>query len=291
MPSTIDYSAALDIQHYIVPLRLSSVALEDAAAAAANNGSTLSTWLNAANAISGAGSVFASGSGSGFTLQVNGSSRTITNAALATNVATLTLSAAAGASATVGSSINVIGLPAPFASLNGTFVITAVTSSAPFTVSYALTGTNITTAAVAAGTVTVGGGYALDGTGAPIQLLNVTGAPLQTQSGDEKVLTHDQVVRGASISVGISTDSSIALKGMTVHKSIDHKILEVLSQFGVAEKLAVKYLRVGPGGTTEKKLCYGRISSLQEEGDAGALVKYSASMMVLGNAYSVLDNA
>jgi len=291
MPSTVDYAAALDIQHFLVPLRMASVVLEDAAAAAANGGSTLSTWLNTANAISGTGSVIASGSGATFNLQVNGSSRTITNAALASNVATLTLSAAAGATATVGSSINVIGLPAPFTSLNGTFAITAVTTSSPFTVSYALTGTNITTAAVAAGTVIVGGNYALDGTGAPIQLLNVTGAPISTQTGDEKVLTHDQVVRGASISVGTTTDSSIAFKGMTVHKSIDHKIMEVMRQFGIAEKLAVKYLRVGPGGVAEKKLCYGRISSKQEEGDAGALVKYGASLMVLGNAYTVFDNA
>jgi hypothetical protein len=189
----------------------------------------------------------------------------------------------------VGKSITVAALPSPFASCNGTFVVTGVTTVSPFTVSYALTGTNITSASVAAGTVTTGI-YPLDGTGDPIQLLNVTGAPLQTQAGDEKVITHDQVVRGASISVGISTDSSIAFKGMTVHKSIDHKIMEVMRGFGVAEKLAVKYLRVGPGGTVEKKLCYGRISSKNEEGDAGALVKYGASLNVLGNVYTIFDN-
>jgi hypothetical protein len=290
MPSTVDYAAALDIQHYVVPLRMASVVLEDAATAAASNGANLSSWLNTANAISGTGSVIASGTGTTFALQVNGTNRTITNAALASNVATLTLSAAAGASATVGSTINVSNLPAPFASLNGTFVITAVTSSAPFTITYALTGTNITTAAVAAGTVTVGGSYSLDGTGNPIQLLNITGAPISTQIGDEKVLTHDQVVRGASISAGINTDSTIALKGVTVHKSVDHKIMEIMRQFGVAEKLAVKYLRVGPSGIAEKKLCYGRISSKQEEGDAGALVKYGASLNVLGNVYTIFDN-
>jgi hypothetical protein len=78
---------------------------------------------------------------------------------------------------------------------------------------------------------------------------------------------------------------------MTVHKSVDHKIMEVIRQLGVAEKLAVKYLRVGPGGTTEKKLCYGRITSKQEEGDAGALVKYGASLMVLGQVHTIYDNA
>ena len=288
MPSTVDYAAALDIQHFIVPMRLASVALEDAATAAANNGANLSAWLDAANAISGTGAVSTSGEASTFQLNVNGVVRTVTNAALATNVVTLTLDAAAGVP--VGDRITVAALPSPFVSCNGTFTVTGVTTASPFTVSYALTGANITSAAVAAGTVTTGL-YPLDGTGKPIQLLNVTGAPLSTQEQDEKVLTHDQVTRGASISIGINTDSSIAFKGMTVHKSVDHKIMEVIRQLGVAEKLAVKYLRVGPGGTTERKLCYGRITSKQEEGDAGALVKYGASLMVLGQVYTIYDNA
>jgi hypothetical protein len=288
MPSTVDYAAALDIQHFIVPMRLASVALEDAATAAANNGANLSAWLDAANAISGTGAVSTSGEASTFQLNVNGVVRTVTNAALATNVVTLTLDAAAGVP--VGDRITVAALPSPFVSCNGTFTVTGVTTASPFTVSYALTGANIASAAVAAGTVTTGL-YPLDGTGKPIQLLNVTGAPLSTQEQDEKVLTHDQVTRGASISIGINTDSSIAFKGMTVHKSVDHKIMEVIRQLGVAEKLAVKYLRVGPGGTTERKLCYGRITSKQEEGDAGALVKYGASLMVLGQVYTIYDNA
>jgi hypothetical protein len=288
MPSTVDYAAALDIQHFIVPMRLASVALEDAATAAANNGANLSAWLDAANAISGTGAVSTSGEASTFQLNVNGVVRTVTNAALATNVVTLTLDAAAGVP--VGDRITVAALPSPFVSCNGTFTVTGVTTASPFTVSYALTGANIASAAVAAGTVTTGL-YPLDGTGKPIQLLNVTGAPLSTQEQDEKVLTHDQVTRGASISIGINTDSSIAFKGMTVHKSVDHKIMEVIRQLGVAEKLAVKYLRVGPGGTTERKLCYGRITSKQEEGEAGALVKYGASLVVLGQVYTIYDNA
>jgi hypothetical protein len=288
MPSTVDYAAALDIQHFIVPMRLASVALEDAATAAANNGANLSAWLDAANAISGTGAVSTSGEASTFQLNVNGVVRTVTNAALATNVVTLTLDAAAGVP--VGDRITVAALPSPFVSCNGTFTVTGVTTASPFTVSYALTGANIASAAVAAGTVTTGL-YPLDGTGKPIQLLNVTGAPLSTQEQDEKVLTHDQVTRGASISIGINTDSSIAFKGMTVHKSVDHKIMEVIRQLGVAEKLAVKYLRVGPGGTTERKLCYGRITSKQEEGEAGALVKYGASLVVLGQVHTIYDNA
>jgi hypothetical protein len=285
--TNIDYAAALDIAHYIVPMKMASITLEDAAAAAANGGASLSTWLNTANAISGPAAVTASGEGSAFEILINSATRTPTNAALATNVVTLTFAAAHGIA--VGKRIKVAALPAPFASLNGVFTVTAVTTTSPFTLSYALAGTNITAATVAAGTVTTGI-YPLDGTGEPIQLLNVTGAPLSTQTNDESVITHDQVTRGSAISIGITDTHSIAFKGMTVHRAVDHKIMELLRERSVAEKLAVKYLRVGPGGTVEKKLCYGRISSKQEEGDAGALVKYGASLNVLGSVYTIFDN-
>jgi hypothetical protein len=49
-------------------------------------------------------------------------------------------------------------------------------------------------------------------------------------------------------------------------------------------------LRVGPAGTTEKKLCYGRLSSLAEEGDAGALAKYGFNMNVQGRVHTIFDN-
>jgi hypothetical protein len=287
MTTNVGYTAALNIQHYFVPMLMAAVNLEDAATAAENNGANLSTWLNTANALSGQLPVSTSGEGSTFRLLVGGAVRTVTNAALATNVATLTLSAAAGA--LVGESIVVAGLPAPFASLNGTRTITAVTTASPFTVSFALTGTNITSASVAAGTVTTGV-YPLDGTGKPIQLSNVTGAPLSTSTNDESVITHDQITRGSAIAIGISDTHSFAFKGMTVHKGVDHKVMEVMRQFSVSEGLAVKYLRVGPGGTTEKKLCYGQIKSKQEEGDAGALVKYGATLSALGQVFTIFDN-
>jgi hypothetical protein len=285
--TNIDYSAALDIQHYIVPLKMSDITLEDAQTAAAG-GSALTSWLNAANAISGQLSVAASGSGTTFQMFVAGNTLSITNAALATNVVTLTLSAAAGA--LVGEKIAVSGLTSPFAGLNGTHTITAVTTTSPFTVSYALTATNISSASVSAGSV-VTGVYPLDGTGAPIQLLNVTSAPHSTETSDETVITHDQVTRGSAITVGVTDTHSFAFSGMTAHKNVDHKVMEVLRERATAERLAVKYLRVGPGGTVEKKLCYGRFASKSEEGDAGALVKYSATLNVLGTVFTILDNS
>lgn len=206
--TNIDYAAALDIQHYIVPMLISEITLEDAQTAAASNGAALSAWLDVADAISG-----------------------------------------------------------------------------QLSVSYAYTGTP------AVFTLTIdGASYPLDGTGAPIQLLNVTSAPQSTETSDETVITHDQVTRGSAITVGVTDTHSFAFAGMTAHKNVDHKVMEVLREVATADRLAVKYLRVGPGGTTEKKLCYGRFSSKSEEGDAGALVKYSATLNALGTVYTIFDN-
>ena len=281
--TNIDYAAALDIQHYIVPMRMTSVVLEDAATAAANNGANLSAWLNTANAISGQKAVTASGNNTTFEILVDSTTKAISNVALTSNVVTVTTSAAHGLA--TGDRVRVNATTNT--GINGTFTVATAPTTTTFT--YALTASNITSGADTGSVVT--GVYPLDGTGKPIQLANVTGAPLSTQTNDESVITHDQVTRGSAIAIGISDSHSFAFKGMTVHKGVDHKIMEVLRQFAVSEKLAVKYLRVGPGGTTEKKLCYGQIKSKQEEGDAGALVKYGATMSVLGQVFTIFDNA
>jgi len=289
MTTAIDYAAQIDIQHYIVPMRMSSVILEDAATAAANNGAQLSSWLDATKAISGLKSVSYSGEDATFELLVDSKTLTPTTAELQSNVAKLTFAAATGLA--VGDVIKVASLPSPFTVLNvASAVITAVTTTPAHTVSYALTNTNIASASVNAGTVTTGI-YPLNGTGRPIQLLNITGAPIANQTADESVNTHDQVTRGSAISLGISNSRSAAFKGMAVHKGVDYKIMQVLDARGVAEKLVVKYLRVGPGGTDEKKLAYARISSISEEGDAPALARYNFTLTFLGDLYTIFDNA
>jgi hypothetical protein len=79
--------------------------------------------------------------------------KAITNAVATATTATLTFDVAHGIA--VGKRIAVKDLPAPFATLNGgSFVVTEVTNSSPFTLSYELIGSAITTAAVAAGVVT-----------------------------------------------------------------------------------------------------------------------------------------
>lgn len=281
--TTIDYAAALDIQHYIVPLKMSAVVLEDAETAAANGGASLSTWLNSANAISGQKTVSSSGNGSSFQIFVDSKSFTITNVALASNVVTITTSAAHGLVANDFAKVTATTATA----VNGTFKVKAAPSTTTFT--YDLIGANIASAVDTGAVVT--GVYPLDGTGKPIQLLNVTSAPHGKETSDETVITHDQVTRGSAITVGITDTHSFAFAGMTAHKNVDHKIMQVLSERATAERIAVKYLRVGPGGTNEKKICYARFSSNSEQGDAGALVKYTATLNVLGSVFTILDNA
>jgi hypothetical protein len=79
-----------------------------------------------------------------------GKTYTITNAELDTNVATLTIGAH---SHVVGDRVVASSLPAPFVSLNGSYDITAVGAT---TVSYDLTGADIASAAVGAGSAIVG---------------------------------------------------------------------------------------------------------------------------------------
>jgi hypothetical protein len=279
--TTIDYAAQVDIQHYIVPMRMSSIVLEDAATAAANNGATLSTWLNAANALSGIKAV--TFDEDPFAIFIESATFTVSNVALASNVVTVTTTAAHGLVAGDGVKVAATTNTA----VNGTFAVKAAPTTTTFT--YDLVGANITSGADTGSVKT--GAYPLDGTGKPIQLLNVTGAPLSGQTNDETVITHDAETRGSTVTVGVSNTFSAAYKGMTVHKSVDHKILELLNTYSVSESLGFKWLRVGPSGTNEKKLCYGRLSSLTEEGDAGALAKYGFNMNVQGRVYTIFDNA
>jgi hypothetical protein len=66
--------------------------------------------------------------------------------------------------------------------------------------------------------------------------------------------------------------------------------MQLFDAFGTSEQLAFKYLRVGPGGTSEKLLCYAQLSSISEDGDSGTLQKFNATMTVLGRTYKIFDN-
>ena len=222
--------------------------------------------------------VFPTGTGSTFKL-IAGGTKTITNAALASDVATLTFAAAHGFA--VGATIVVSDLPAPFASLNGTRVITAVTTSSPFTLSFALVGSNINSAAVAAGTVS-GAVLALDGTDNPIRLLGLTNCAPSESEGEETVITYDDEAKSFDTSIATSKSMSWSLEGVTNHNDAAYKLMRIAAKESVREGLMIKYARQGPVGFNETSYGYGRFTGFEESPAAGEIVKYSTTVRAYG---------
>jgi hypothetical protein len=222
--------------------------------------------------------VFPIGTGPTFQL-IAGGTRTVTNAALATNVATLTFAAAHGF--TVGATIVVSGLPAPFAALNGTRVITAVTTSSPFTLSFALEASNITSAAVAAGTVS-GAVMALNGTDAPVRLLGLTNCAPSESEGEETFNTYDDEGQSYDMSIATSKSMSWSLEGVTNHNDAAYKLMRVAARKSVKEGLMIKYARIGPVGIDECSYGYGRFTGFEESPAAGTIVRYSTTVRAYG---------
>jgi hypothetical protein len=222
--------------------------------------------------------VFPIGTGSTFQL-IAGGTKTVTNAGLASDVATLTFAAAHGF--TVGATIVVRDLPAPFAALNGTRVITGVTTSAPFTLTYALVASNITPAAVGAGTVS-GAVMALNGTDAPVRLLGLTNCAPSESESEETVTTYDDESKSFDTSIATSKSMSWSLEGVTNHADAAYKLMRIAAKESVREGLMVKYARVGPTGFNETSYGYGRFTGFDESPAAGEIVKYSTTLRAYG---------
>lgn len=219
-------------------------------------------------------------SGTGATFQLfSGVSKTVTDAALANNVATLTFAAAHGF--TVGQVVYVKDLPTAFAALNGAYTISAVTTTSPHTISYAKTNANITSAAVAAGTVTPGV-LALNGTDAPIRLLGLTNCAPSESEGEETVITYDDESKSFDTSIATSKSMSWSLEGVTNHSDAAYKLLRIAAKESVREGLMVKYARVGPTGFNETSYGYGRFTGFEESNAAGEIVKYSTTLRAYG---------
>lgn len=219
-------------------------------------------------------------SGSGDTFKLfSGTPKTITNAALQTNEVTLTFAAASGA--TVGQSILVDYLPAPFTSLNGTYTVKAVTTSAPFTVTYDKTGTNIASAAVASGTMLYGA-LALDGTDAPIRMLGLTNLQPQEGEGEETIVTYDDEAQSYDTSIATSKSHTIAVAGVIDYTDAAYKLMRIASKDAVNEKLMIQYVITAPKGSKEDTFGYGRFTGFQPENQAGTIVKFQQNIRTYG---------
>jgi hypothetical protein len=269
------YSQAYGYNFFFQVLKKGSVNLSSLLP---NAGLGAGKFIDNTTVMANTNAVHVSGTGNSFQL-FSGASKTVTDAALASNVATLTFSAAHGF--TQGQVVYVKDLPAPFAALNGAYTITAVTTSSPHTISYAKTNTNITSAAVAAGTVTPGV-LALNGTDAPIRLLGLTNCAPSESEGEETVITYDDESKSFDTSIATSKSMSWSLEGVTNHSDAAYKLMRIAAKESVREGLMVKYARVGPTGFAETSYGYGRFTGFEESNAAGEIVKYSTTLRAYG---------
>lgn len=269
------YSQAYGYNFFFQVLKKGSVNLSSLLP---NAGLGAGKFIDNTTVMANTNAVHVSGTGNSFQL-FSGASKTVTDAALASNVATLTFSAAHGF--TQGQVVYVKDLPAPFAALNGAYTITAVTTSSPHTISYAKTNANITSAAVAAGTVTPGV-LALNGTDAPIRLLGLTNCAPSESEGEETVITYDDESKSFDTSIATSKSMSWSLEGVTNHNDAAYKLMRIAAKESVREGLMVKYARVGPTGFAETSYGYGRFTGFEESNAAGEIVKYSTTLRAYG---------
>lgn len=280
--STTNYSVAFGYQTYVQPLKKDQVDLAELLLPP--TGAAGAGFMDISSPVSGYANVFEVGTDATYAMAIGG--RLITNAAVASGTATLTVGGAHGLA--VGDVIAVSGLPAPFAGLNGRRVVTAVTTSSPHTVAFALTGT-ITSAAVSAGVVAKA--LKLDGTDSPIKIANLTKCELGTTTGTDKVTVYDQETRGYDAVQAISKGFTLSLSWVTNFRDVGYKVLCLTEKNNVSSGLMAKILRIGPVGTDEAVYGFGMFTDISEPNEAGTIVKGGCSFQGFGFYGKRLDSA
>ena len=212
-----------------------------------------------------------------FGITLNQRTLAVSNAALATNVATLTVPT--GHPFTVDSRLVVANLPSPFASLNGTRIVTATTST---TVSFALTGTNITSATVNAGTATGGGDLKLDGTDNPVRLLGIQSGPPVSETSEETEAYWDDIAQGFEQPEAVSKSSNMEIAGKIDHNATSYKLLRYCEKGNVSQGLMAKIALIGPRGFNEVHFGFGRFNNFTPDNSAGATAKFTSQFKFFG---------
>ena len=273
------YGATINVLTYLVPMLASAVDSDQLETARTN----LSGFINTSTALQGRGIVDWSGVGtvaSPFVAFVDRVNLSISNVARASDVVTITTSAPHNL--TTGDRVQVAAVTNT--TINGVYTIA---TSAATTFTYTKAGTNITSGA---DTGTVAKGILkLDGTDKAIRIMGLTGIPRSTDTQTDESLTLDAEDNGATIQVASSNSFSYAISGLVDRKSYAWKMLTMVSDYGVLPGLAVKFLRIGPAGSTEAQIGFGRVS-VSEDGDAGTLQKFSGTISMIGSARTIPDN-
>lgn len=274
---------------YIVPILDTHVDLTEIAVnEAAGTGLAVGGFIDRTTLMPASTSVTQFGTGLGETYGITLGQQTlaISNAALATDVATLTVPT--GHPFTVGSRLVVAALPSPFASLNGTRTVTATTST---TVSFALTGANITSASVAAGTATGGNDLNLDGTDPPVRLLGIQSGPPTSDVSEESEVYWDDTAQGFEQPEVTSKSASMDIAGKIDFNATSYKLIRLLEKGTVSQGLMAKLALIGPRGYNETIFGFGRFNNFTPDNTAGATAKFQSTFKFYGAYGLALHNA
>jgi len=270
MPQT--WEQAYGFRFYFTPMKSASVDLTQVALGGLGTGK----FIDPSTLQSSTATVITAGTGDTFALGVG--TKAITNAALASNVVTLTFAAAHGI--TVGKRIAVKDLPAPFTSLNGSFVVASVTTSSPFTLTYALTGTNVTSAAVSAGVVAPA--LLLDGTDAPFRLLGLSNIQPGNSTSKESVIIYDDEAGSYDTPIATRREKSWSLEGAMNYSDTAWRAMRFSEEFNVTEKLMCKYAVIGPNNGKQVEYGFGFFENYQPDQPAGGVIKFKVGLAGYG---------
>jgi hypothetical protein len=270
MPQT--WEQAYGFRFFFVPMKSASVDLTQVTLGGLGTGK----FINNTTLQSSSATVITAGTGDSFALGVG--TKAITNAALASNVVTLTFAAAHGIE--VGKRIAVKDLPAPFTSLNGSFVVASVTTTSPFTLTYALTGTNITSAAVSAGVVAPS--LLLDGTDAPFRLLGLSNLQPSNSTNKESVIIYDDEAGSYDTPIPVSRTKDWSLEGAMNYSDTAWRAMRFCEEFNVTEKLMVKYAVIGPNNGRQVEYGFAFFENYQPQQAAGTVIKFQVGLAGYG---------
>ena len=129
--------------------------------------------------------------------------------------------------------------------------------------------------------------FSMDGSDTPVRLYGLTNASLETDTNSEDVITYDDESKGFNTSIATSKSWSVSIAGVADFKDAGYQILRLTEQNTVADSLRVKFVRVGPTGTTETVYGYGTLSGYTESIEAGSIVSWEST--VTGYGPYVLD--
>jgi hypothetical protein len=270
MPQT--WEQAYGFRFFFVPMKSASVDLAQVTLGGLGTGK----FINNTTLQSSSATVITAGTGDSFALGVG--TMAVTNAVATTTTATLTFAAAHGI--TVGKRIAVKDLPAPFTSLNGSFVVTAVTTTSPHTLSYALAGSAITTDAVSAGVVAPS--LLLDGTDAPFRLLGLSNLQPSNSTNKESVIIYDDEAGSYDTPIPVSRTKDWSLEGAMNYSDTAWRAMRFCEEFNVTEKLMVKYAVIGPNNGKQVEYGFGFFENYQPQQAAGTVIKFQVALAGYG---------